>query len=137
MTRRRARGGGLLRDHGADERGSAAVELVVVFPVVLLLLFAGMQGALLYQAKATALAAAQEGARTAAGEGGSREDGIAAAESFLASSSLGQKESHVKRGERTPTEATFEVTVTSQTIIPLWDPKVTQSASMPVERITG
>ncbi|GAA1988741.1 hypothetical protein GCM10009718_27900 [Isoptericola halotolerans] len=136
MSLRRTHRGDQRRDRGADERGSAAVELVVVFPVVLLLLFAGMQGALLYQAKATALAAAQDGARTAAGEGRTVDQGYAAARSFLAASSLGQKSSDVN-GNRTPTEATFVVTVTSQTVIPLWSPTVTQSASMPVERITG
>ncbi len=104
--------------------------------MVLLLLFAGMQGALLYQAKATALASAQEGARVAAVEGGTVHDGTVAARSFVASSSIATSASSV-RGSRTATAATFEVSVTSQSVVPLWNPTVTQSATMPVERITG
>ena len=61
------------------DRGSASLELVVIFPVLLLIIFGAMQGALYYFACSAALASAQEGARAAADEQGSTGDGQSAA----------------------------------------------------------
>ena len=71
-----------------DERGSTSLEAAVVYPAVLTLLWLGMQGALLFQGRTTALAAAQEGARIAAAERGTVETGIAAAENFASTSAM-------------------------------------------------
>src|SRR6266540_4842970 len=51
--------------HG--ERGALAVELAVVFPVVLLLVWIGFQLAFVFLANRVALAADEEGARSARG----------------------------------------------------------------------
>ncbi|MFE5309868.1 TadE/TadG family type IV pilus assembly protein [Isoptericola sp. NPDC056578] len=118
------------------ERGSATVELTVILPVVLLLFFGLMQGALISQGKATAIAAAQEGARIAAGESGSVSEGVAAARSFVAVSSLGSPASGVT-GARNAEEATMTVTVRTKSVVPFWKPRIVQSASMPIERVTG
>lgn len=54
------------RDAGlAGDRGSSAVELVLLTPVLIALIFASIQGALLWHAKHLAVAAAQQGARLA------------------------------------------------------------------------
>ena len=55
------------------DRGSASVELVVLMPLLLLILFAGVQGAVYYHARTLAIAAAQEGARAAARENATTE----------------------------------------------------------------
>ena len=72
------------RSDPRDERGSASVELVVLMPLLLLILFAGVQGAVYYHARTLAIAAAQEGARAAARENGTLAAGTAAATAFLA-----------------------------------------------------
>ncbi|MGF0118784.1 TadE/TadG family type IV pilus assembly protein [Promicromonospora sp. Marseille-Q5078] len=118
------------------ERGSATVELTFILPIVLLIVFGLMQGALVAQGRATAIAAAQEGARVAAGERGTVDMGIAAAKDFVEASSLGSPAKSVS-GTRTVTEATIVVTVKTTSVIPAWRPTIVKSASMPVERVTG
>ena len=52
----------------AGDRGSATLQIVVLMPALFLLMFTGMQGALIYHARTVAIAAAQEGARNAAAQ---------------------------------------------------------------------
>src|SRR5687768_18424782 len=65
------------------ERGAASVELVVVFPVVLLLVMTLIQAALWFYARSVALGAAQEGAREGRVQPASTARAQAAAEGFL------------------------------------------------------
>lgn len=58
----------------ASERGSAAVQTAILLPVVLLLVFGIIQGALWFHARHIALGAAQEGARAASAQGGTGAD---------------------------------------------------------------
>src|SRR4051812_4233969 len=51
--------------------GSSAIELVLVTPVLIALVFAVVQAALLWNAQHAAVAAAQQGARLARTQGGS------------------------------------------------------------------
>ena len=118
------------------ERGSVSLEAAVVMPALLALLWMGMQGALMYQGRTTALAAAQEGARVAAGESGTASAGVAAAEDLAGAATLGLKGMQVN-GARSATEASVTVRLHIASVVPGWDPWITQSASMPVERITG
>lgn len=117
------------------ERGSATIQMVVLLPALFSLMFLGVQAALMYQGRTVALAAAQEGARLAAGENGSRADGIAAAKDFVTSSTAGLK-SATASGYRNATEAGITVVAKTVSVIPGWNPTVTQSATMPVERVT-
>ncbi|MDZ4234574.1 MAG: TadE family protein, partial [Dietzia sp.] len=66
-----------------DERGSVAIQMVFLMPALFLVMFLGVQGALYYHAREVALAAAQEGAREAGSENGTRESGVATANGFL------------------------------------------------------
>lgn len=113
-----------------------SLETAIVMPVVLTLMFLGMQGALMYQGRTTALAAAQEGARVAAGETSSISEGIAAAQSFAEASTVASQGAEAT-GTRTLQQATVVVRIRTASVVPGWDPWVTQSASVPVERITG
>lgn len=117
------------------ERGSSSIQMVVLMPALFAIMFLGVQAALMYQARTLALAAAQEGARTAAGERGSASDGISAASSFMSSSTSGVSGTRVS-GARSATKATITVRTNSLSVIPGWKPAITQSASMPVERLT-
>ena len=57
------------------ERGTVAVELAVVAPALMLLVLGVLQFGLWYHAQNVVQTAAQEGARTAAAEDGTAEDG--------------------------------------------------------------
>lgn len=122
------------RRRSAD-RGSTSIEMVILLPALFALMFLGMQAALMYQGRAVALAAAQEGAREAASETGTAVGGIRTAEGFVAASTSGLKNTTVE-GRRTATVATITVTATTLSVVPGWEPTITQSASMPVERVT-
>lgn len=131
MARRRGR----LGQRG--EGGSVTLETVLVMPLVFASMFAVTQGALVYHARAVAIAAAQEGARTAGGERAGTAAGVAAATAFVADA--GGEDVLVGAsvtGTRSATTATVTVTGTSLSVIPGWSPVIRQAASAPVERIT-
>ena len=118
------------------ERGSATIQMVVLMPALFTLVFLGVQAAMLYQGRTITLAAAQEGARVSAAADGTNAAGVAAASNFVSSTSAGLKGTSVS-GNRTATTATITVTTHTVSLIPFVSPKITQSASMPVERLTG
>lgn len=119
-----------------DDRGSSTVAWVILFPLVITFLLAAVQVGMLYQARAVARGAALEGARVAAAETATLQDGLATATSFAAASSDTLTEAHVT-GSRSATEATITVTGVSGQILPGYRLTITQVAIMPVERITG
>jgi len=53
------------RAHGERERGATAIELAMLTPILIVVIFLTIQFALLYHARHVALAAAQAGARIA------------------------------------------------------------------------
>ncbi len=120
-----------------DERGSVTIQMVFLMPALFLLMFLGLQGALYYHAKQVALAAAQEGAREAGSQTGTRDAGVATANTFLQDAGGSDvMTSATVSGSRTTTTATITVTGKSMSVIPGWHVTVTQSASVPVERLT-
>ena len=123
-------------DRGPRDRGSVSVELVVLMPLLLLIVFASVQGAVYYYARSLAIAGAQEGARAAALPGATPATGRTAAVGFLTDTG-GDSLTHLTiTGTRTLTTATITVRGSSLSLIPGWAPTVEQSATMPVERIT-
>ncbi len=118
------------------ERGSSTIEMVILLPSLLAVMFLGVQAALMYQGRTIALAAAQEGARAAAAENGSASAGIAAAKSYVATTTAGLEGTTVS-GSRSATEAQITGTTKTVSLVPGWKPTIKQSASMPVERVTG
>ena len=56
-----------------SERGSTSVQMVILMPVLFSVMFLGLQAALFYHARTVAIAAAQQGARAAGAETGSRQ----------------------------------------------------------------
>ncbi|MEU2200139.1 TadE family protein [Isoptericola sp. NPDC019482] len=124
------------RARRARERGSSTIEMVFILPALFTLMFAGVQAGLWYQARTVAYAAAQEGVRVAAAQNGTGGAGKAAAKDYLADVGGGLTDNGITV-RRTPTEATVTVRVGAQSIVPLWNPAISQSASLPVERLTG
>jgi len=120
------------------DRGSATIQFTVLMPVLFLLIFVGIQGAVQYHARTVALAAAQEGARAAAAQFGTPAAGRAAAEAFVVSAGGDDTLQNVAiTTSRDLNTARVVVSGTSLSLVPGWTPVITQSASAPVERITG
>ena len=69
---------------GGREAGVASIQIVVLMPVLFLLMFVGMQAAIIYHGRTVAIAAAQEGARAAAAQNGTAIAGQSAATAFVA-----------------------------------------------------
>ena len=119
------------------ERGSTSVQMVLLMPALFAVMFLGMQGALFYHARTVALAAAQEGVRTAAGLAGSGAAGAQDAYAFVDAAGGDDVLTGARvSASRSATSATVTVSGRSLSVIPGWRPTVTQSASAPVERIT-
>ncbi len=120
------------------ERGSVSVELVILLPALFAVMFLGMQAALIYHARTVAIAAAQEGALAAGGENGKSSDGINAASAFITDAGGDVVLSGASAtANRTASTVTVTVTGHSLSVIPGWNPVITQSASLPVERLTA
>ncbi len=123
---------------GTTDRGSSSLELLIVFPLLLTLVFALVAGALGYHARNVALAAADEGLRAATNETGDVAAGAGAATDFLASSGGSRFLSGVEITTATSGE---EVSVTvrgsSLSLLPgIPGLPVAQTAAGPRERFT-
>ena len=120
------------------ERGSVSIELVILLPALFALMFLGMQAALFFHARTTAIAAAQEGARAAATEHGRTADGTAAATAFINEAGGDDVLTNATTtASRTATTATVTITGFSLSVIPGWHVKITQSATVPVEHLSA
>jgi Flp pilus assembly protein TadG len=121
-----------------DVRGSATLEIVVLFPAVLLATFGLVQGALYYHARDIALAAATDGLTAARTRGGTAEEGRRAALTFLRRAGGDRVlPASAVTSERTATTARLTVSGHALSLVPGvpgW--AVEQTASGPVERFT-
>lgn len=119
-----------------DERGSATVELLMLMPAVIVILFLTRQGGLYYYGRSAALAIANSGVRAAAVENGTTSACYTAAESMRAKvgDALNGATIHCAR---TSTDATVSVSGTTLSVVPFVLPTTHQSVSLPVERLTG
>lgn len=117
------------------QRGSVTLETVILFPVLLTMLFGAVQAGLWFHARNTAITAAQEGARASSAYQSSSGRGEEAARAFAADAGASGIQVNSSRGATT---TTVTVTVEAPNLLPWVIPAmpITQSASMPVERIT-
>lgn len=116
----------------SDQRGlSGSVQTALLLPVVLGLFLAALQWGMIHWAEATALAAAQEGAASAAR--GTQAQGIDSALHLAGNGSLSGLAVDVSRG---PTQAVATVRGEAARIVPLVDVTVNKSATVAVERVT-
>lgn len=123
-----------------SDRGALSLEMVVLLPLALSLLFLAVQGAVYYQGRTVAMASAQEGARGAAGLERTDADGQSAAVSFAdragGSGVLEDPQVKVIRN-RSAGLVTVEVTGQTMSLIPGWEPTVTQSSTRTIEEYTA
>ncbi len=123
---------------GAGERGSASVEIAILFPVVLLVITAVVQYGLWFHARSLALAAAQEGVTAARVYGADPDAGPQRAAAFARDHAADTLTDIAVRAT-TPSvgRVGIEVTGKALTIVPgLPAMAVTQHAEGPVERFT-
>jgi Flp pilus assembly protein TadG len=125
---------------GPGDRGAATLELVVLFPVLLLLIFGVIQGALFFHGRNVALAAAEQGVRAGRVDGHSDPAAVAAAQARQFLADTGELD-NLTELVITPTVdgGQVRVTVTARTVslLPgLPGPQVSQSAAGSLERFT-
>ena len=117
------------------ERGSVTVEMVVLMPVLLTTLFGGIQAGVVFHARHIAIAAAQEGARTAAAYQASLPDGVSTATN-AAADRAGQTLTGIKvTGQRTTTRVSITVQGNAISLLPGVSWPIEQTATLPVERL--
>lgn len=110
------------------------VEVVVVFPVALLLILLLLQGALWYLGRSVATDAAQQGARAAAVVGGTSAGGQRVATRTVAQLAGPLLRNVSVSADRGTDRSVVTVRGTSESILPGWGLTVTASAADPVER---
>ena len=117
------------------ERGAVTVEMVVLMPVLLATLFGGIQAGVVFHARHIAIAAAQEGARTAAAYQASLPDGISTA-TTTATDWAGQTLTGIRvTGQRTATRVSITVQASAISLLPGLSWPIEQTATLPVERL--
>jgi hypothetical protein len=104
---------------------------------VLLLIIACVQATLWFAGRQVAIAAASEGARVTAAEGSTTQSGQAAAVQFAGTTGRGFLLVPTASVTRTETTATVTVTGTTQSLMGGAGLSITQTATMPVERLTA
>ena len=120
-----------------DERGAASLQTVLTYPIVLMLIFAMVQGMLYFHAQNTAQSVANGAVQAARVEGGSVDAGHAEAASRLArgGEAFATVKVSVTRGEEM---ATATVVGLAPSIVPGFRGlRIEQSATGPVERFTS
>ncbi len=106
----------------------------MIYPLVLLIAWIGMQLALVHLANRVALASAEEGASAARARAGSVMAGEQRARRYLEVLGRGLLVEPTIRIVRTPDTVTVEVDGNAQRIVPTFPVHVTQSIQSPTER---
>ncbi|TGB15518.1 TadE family protein [Streptomyces sp. MZ04] len=116
------------------DRGALSLELVIIFPAVLMLILIAVHVGLWWHARNTALSAAQLGVEAARQRHASIGDGTAETRAFLdrAGGSISSRQVAGSRGQTVRIEVTGYV----ETMIPGLRLRVDQHADASVERVT-
>ncbi|WP_327071861.1 TadE family protein [Kitasatospora sp. NBC_01302] len=117
------------------DSGALSLELAIVFPLVMTVIFAAIQAGLWYHARDVALSAAQRGVETARVQGYGIDQGIAVATGFLDRAG-GSIDSRTVSGSDGAT-VRIDVTGRVDTWIPGLSLPISQHASAPRERVTA
>ncbi|MFG1881086.1 TadE/TadG family type IV pilus assembly protein [Micromonospora sp. NPDC049102] len=125
---------------GDRERGANPVELAVVMPLILVLLFASLQIAAVFLARSTALNAAQSGVNAQRRYNASDGAGVTSARRFLATTGdwlLGWDAGGGPNCVTSEVDVTCTVTGRSLSVVPGVRFAIRQTAHGPVERVTA
>ena len=118
-----------------DQRGlSGGVQLTLLFPLAFGVLLLTLQWAMVSWAESSALAAAQDGARTSAAVSGSVAAGETVARDAASNGSLENLRVTVTRGSTT---TTVRVEGAAPSLLPGYKPMVSRTAEVPTERLTS
>ncbi|WP_158581696.1 TadE family protein [Actinomadura spongiicola] len=121
----------------SDDRGSITLETVIAVPIALLAVLLTINAALWFHARNTALAAAQEGVRTARAYGADPAQASTTALTFARSNNEGFLQSpSVDTSDSTATTIVVRVRGTAISVIPGLHLRVDQVARGPIERFT-
>jgi TadE-like protein len=121
----------------ADE-GSATLEVAILAPVLLLVIFTVVQVAVFAYARSLALGAAQEGVAAGRVDGGTSQAARASARGFLDHTAGDSLQSSTVRVLATATEVEVEVRGRAISLLPGFPGlPVRQSARGPIERFTS
>jgi hypothetical protein len=119
------------------QRGTVTLEALVVYPLVLLIAWIGMQLALVHLANRVALAAAEEGATAARSRAGTLTAARQRAHRYLDVLGPGLLADPTIRIQRTADTVTAEVHGNAQRIVPGFPIGVAQTVQSPTERFRG
>ncbi len=127
------------RDRAASQdRGSSAVEFAILFPIIVVLLFAGPQLAMWYFAREATQAAAGQAALAASVDGAQTGDGPTAARNYLTKLGTGTISSFTVSETDTATTVTIRIHAEVPNVIPLpgFSPSVDVTVIRGRERFT-
>jgi len=116
-----------------DEEGSSAIEMVILFPVTLLVVLMIVQFGVWYHAAAIARAAAQEGVKTASAYGATAGAGRTRADAVLDRNGRGLIQGSAVAPFRDAAVARMTVTGFALTVVPVLHLPIRESATAPVE----
>ena len=118
-----------------NERGSVSVQMVLLMPTMLLVVWIALGAAMYFYGRTTALAAAQAGAAAAAAEHGTT-DGCVRTATDLASRADDSLAGLTVTCEFGAQSVTATVTGSTLSLVPGWEPVTTQTATVPREEIS-
>lgn len=124
---------GRWRRGGSDEDGSSAIEMVILFPVTLLVVLLIVQCGVWYHAADIARAAAQQGVKTASAYGASAGAGQAQADAVLNENGRSLIQGTTVTPYRDGMLARVTVTGTALTVVPVLHLSIQETATAPVE----
>lgn len=116
-----------------DERGANSIEVAIIFPVLLLLVFAVVQAAFFFHGRNVAQIAASACAETARGEQAGTNQEQVARSVLDQAGALSEASVTVSA---TTTSVTCTVSGRAPLLIPVPRSAIEQSATMPLERVT-
>lgn len=124
---------------GGTDRGSAPLELAILWVAIVTLLFGAVQVATYFVARTVALQAAQLAVSTARQYDGTDQDGVDRAEQYLATAGDWLRNHDVGEPQRDEEAGVVTVTVTGEALqilpfLPAWE--IEQTAHGTIERFT-
>lgn len=125
-----------LKSRLGNDRGGV-LETVIIWPVVLLLFFGAVQGALYFHARNVAMKAGEEGLRQARTQFGTSAAGTAAAYGFIAQTGATVLRGPAVTVTRNQREAAVRIVGQPISLIPFLNLTINIDQSAPVERITN
>jgi len=120
---------------GSSERGSVSVQMVLLMPTLLLVVWIALGAAMYFYGRTTALAAAQAGATAGAAEHGTTDDCVRTATDLASRAGDSLAGLTVTCQIHTDT-VTAVVTGNTISLVPAWEPTTTQTATVPREEIS-